>query len=123
MTGTIKTSTHNVWIEVDRETGKYYRWLYQKYSGIKLQRPSNGDHITVTMNLPISEMPAIKNLDGWAVEFNTILSPKTNGNAIWYPVSCCYAEAFRELYSMYCKDLTPLHYCIGYLGENLEKRN
>lgn len=112
MIGTIRTSKHSLWIAVDLETGKYFRYLFRKFSGIKLQRSSHDDHITVLTDIVGDFHRAYH---GFEIGFQIDMKPQTNGNAIWYPVTCPFMTRLREERKDESSYTTDLHYCIGYL--------
>lgn len=111
MIGTLNNSRRNFWIDVDLETGRYYRYLFKREFGIKLQKPSNGDHITIACGLSNVDISYISLLKYKIVEFDILPTVYTNTNAFWFDVRCDYAESFREIYNI---EEVPLHYCFGY---------
>lgn len=120
MKGTIKLYNHWGFLELDHQIGRYYRSLFKLTYGIKLQRPSNDEHITIVV--PEDNCPLIdhQNLNGMTLSF--LLSLKnlfTNGNAIWLDVESKEIENLRLSLALSPTMIRPCHFCIGYRKQNV----
>jgi len=110
------TDLYNRWgfVDLDKDLGRFCRLLFKMTYGIKLQAPSNGEHITIfdpedKANLKYCMFKGIKvsaNLD--------LTKIYTNGNAIWFDVVSADIDMIRKHYCLGEKHL-GLHYCFGYL--------
>lgn len=108
-------------LKCSHELGRYLRYLYQQFSGIKLQRPSNGEHITIVSPHENFDLTNWKWLNDTPIRFFIDLSPQTNGNAIWYPVQSHRINEIRLTMGLSEYKKIPLHFCIGYKHENESK--
>ena len=106
--------------EVDHDLGKYLRKLFLKSQGIKLQRPSHEEHITIVSQYEeISEVQRQRLLRYHenVVQFELYWDIYTNGNAYWMPIVSQGIEKIRESILLPSQPLIPLHFCIGYENE------
>lgn len=113
MQGILRVRPTWLTIELDHEIGRYYRNLFLLTYGFKLQRPSNGEHITV-----ISEKDNIQvdnEFEGIPIKFRLGTTLTTNGNAICLRVFSFEAVCIRCDYGLLYRDL---HFCIGYEKNN-----
>ena len=99
-------TTKEHYLIIDHEVGRYYRQLFLRQFGIKLQRPWRGEHITLPIRPP----------EGSRYVFELDNKLWTNGNAIWLDVICPELEGPFE-------DSRPIHFCIGYLNNDLAVTN
>lgn len=112
--GTLKYSRKWCYIEVEHDIGRYFRNLLLLSTGLKLQRPSKKEHITIVSphDSPLENKWRYK--ENAHVGFKLFSSLFTNGNAFWYEVLSC--EALKVRFKLCLeKNPIPLHLCIGYL--------
>lgn len=114
-----KVILHNHWgfLSVEHELGRYYRRLFFNTYGLKLQRPSNEEHITIISpwdNLLLSNFHCF---NGMLVKFEVVHPLYWNGNAIWLGVISEQLSDFRKSLGLSDPEI-DLHFCIGYLNRN-----
>jgi hypothetical protein len=115
---------HNRWgfLQVDYNLGKYYRRLFFNHYLIKLQRPSNEEHITIVSpwdNIVVSDL---HEQNGRQLKFEVDSSVIWwNGNAFWLDVISEQIDEFRKELGL-CEPGIGLHFCIGYLNQNEEQQ-
>lgn len=102
-------------IEVDYGLGKYLRSLFYISTDrlIKLQQPSNQEHITLISPYDSYNKTLLRDYNGLNVEFEIVTDLYTNGNAYWVPVFSKQADKIREAVGL-GKPGIPLHFCVGY---------
>lgn len=117
MQGKIKLYNHWGFLELDHQIGKYYRSLFKLSFGLKLQRPSNEEHITIVSPEDGILLSELHHLNGTTLSsaFNNVLY--SNGNALWLDVISKDIEDFRKSIGLSPAMMKPCHFCIGYLGE------
>lgn len=118
--GTIRyLDNYWVWVDVDNSLSRYLRRLFLLGHGIKLQKPSNSDHITVVTSHEKEKINTAKlgYMAGDTVSFSISLDLWTNGNAYWYPVISKDIDNFRTALGLDNPRPIPIHFCIGYLFE------
>ena len=100
--------------EVEHSVGRFYRWIILKEFGIKLQRPSNNEHVTI-----IDAHLTDKKFENRPISLRFLPSYYTNGNAIWLTVESKSIDYLRKYYKDFgrIKEFTP-HFCIGYKENN-----
>ncbi len=119
MFGIVRYSTNFAWLEVEKEFGQLYRRLFIYDYGIKLQAPSNGEHITIIGDRERDKIGSMWTyMSGKPMQFSVSSIPWSNGNAIWLDVCSCDIEDFRRTLGLDNPMEPPLHFCIGYLGAN-----
>lgn len=114
MQGKIRLYNHWGFLECDHTIGKYYRSLFLRTFGIKLERPSNDEHITIISpqdNLLLSDLHAY---NGLTLDFTTLSTVWTNGQAYWLDVVSDDIEKFRLNLGLSRHTYLGLHFCIGY---------
>lgn len=102
----------------DYDLGRLYRTLFLKTFGIKLQRPSRGEHITIIREYSyVIPLTYVNLMNRCMIQFDlTTEHIYTNGNAFWFD---CMSNDIDDIYQSLC--LTPVsnpHFCIGYLNES-----
>lgn len=118
--GTIRyLDNYWVWVDVDDSLSRYLRRLFLFGHGIKLQKPSWDDHITVVTSHEKEKLNIAKigYMAGETVSFSLSLDLWTNGNAYWYPVISKDIDDFRVVLGLENPRPIPIHFCIGYLFE------
>ena len=119
ISGIISVQTAS-WVHVvlSHDVGRYYRKLYQKFCGIKLERPKHDEHITIISPKDKYQItPENIHIFCRTVELEIILKPATNNNAIWYPVKSEDIDQIRKSLGL-GEPAIPLHYCIGYVPQH-----
>ena len=119
MFGIIRYSTNFCWLECEKDLGRMYRRLFLRSYGLKLEAPSNGEHITVVgygEKDKISQ--AWKSMEGKTLEFNLCTQLWWNYNALWLEVRSFDIEDLRTMLGLSNPMNPPLHFCIGYIGAN-----
>lgn len=115
MIGKLKVGNNWTVLEVDHEIGRYYRKLFLGTFGVKLERPSNSEHISIISPFDYVDCQSllfVYNQCLFAFELDTTIY--TNGNAFWLNVLSERLDYLRRLVSgVYEQDL---HFCIGYLN-------
>jgi len=111
--GIIRYSTNYCWLECEKDLGRLYRKLFLKDYGIKLQAPSNGEHISLITEYDIVPRPIERINEGSPIHFSLLNEIYTNGNAFWLNVISEALIAHRELFGLGLPD-RDLHFCIGY---------
>lgn len=113
--GVVNLYTNWGFVMLPHEIGRYYRFLFLKTFGLKLQRPSNGEHITIIS--PFDEI----NLKPFSWFTGRVISGKIitqeiywNGNAIWLNVESGDIDNLRQEIGL-GRPQIDLHYCLGYL--------
>lgn len=112
-----------IWVDVEESLSRYLRRLFLRGHGIKLQKPSWDDHITVVSsheksNINIEDYIIARELfEGRDISFTIELNLTTNGNAYWYPVISHELDHLREYIGLKNPREIPLHFAIGYLTE------
>lgn len=124
--GRIKLYNRWGFLECDHELGRYYRKLYEShYHGCRvLQRPSNGEHITIFSPWDNIDLSGYHRFNGYELEFEVFTKPFTNGNAVWYPVYSMDIRIFRSRLGVPSTMGKPAHFCIGYreIGNNFDNK-
>lgn len=121
MFGRIKTYNKWVFLELDHELGRFYRSLFKLEWGIKLQRPSNGEHATIISQYDFFDCSTLRSWDGIKFEFELDNDIYTNQNAFWINVfSPCLLD-WRDSLGL-DKPERDLHFCFGYQKENDSRR-
>ena len=101
--------------DVDHDVGRYLRRLFLLTYGIKLERPSNSEHITIASSYEE------KNTILWGVHEGEVVTciPDmtlwTNGTALWIPIKSDRMEEIREELGLLRVGEIPLHFCVGYI--------
>lgn len=107
--------------EISRETGRYYRRLFEMYRwGVeKALPPSNGYHITIISphELGMFDTSLWGYKSGDTIQFDILLEPQTNSNALWFPVVSKDIDDLRLKFGMPIERAIPLHFCVGYLRQ------
>lgn len=117
MFGIVNLYNHWGFINVNHELGKYYRSLFYLEYCLKLQRPSNGEHISIIFPEDGILLSDFHYLNGSRLEFELENILYWNGNALWVNVLSDDINKFRSYFNL--KEPTiPLHFCIGYLEQN-----
>lgn len=103
--------TNYMVLRVDEEVGRYYRRLFLRTFGVKLEKPVHGSHITVSrtpnyLNVPFPDVFTV-DISPQAVYYNG----ESTWPAFWLNVSCEAADIIREAYG----NPISLHYTIGYI--------
>jgi hypothetical protein len=111
--GIVRYSTNYCWVEVDKELGRLYRKLFLRDYGIKLQAPSNGEHISVITEWDSVPRPICQIYEGKIVYFSLLNQLYTNGNAVWLDIESPELLELRDLWGLGKPDRN-LHMCIGY---------
>lgn len=106
------------WVTIDHPIGKYYRKLLLLTHGIKLQRPSKDEHVTVTCWY---DRPTINPVwwgahDGMLIDMTVDSTLWWNGNAFWLIVTSPQLDDIRAQLWLDAPYI-PFHFCIGYLHE------
>lgn len=114
MNGKVKMYYRWAFLELDHEIGKYYRSLFKKSFGIKLQRPSNDEHITIISEYDNLILENYKFLDDKVCLFELDNILYTNQNAFWLNVLSDDLVKLRNLVGLGNPNF-DLHFCIGYL--------
>lgn len=117
MNGTIKLYNRWGFLEVDHQVGKYYRSLFYLAFGLKLQRPSNEEHITIVSPEDNINLANYQSLNGNVLSFDTLPFLFHNSRAIWIDVYSQDIKDFRDKLKLE-QQYIPLHFCIGYFNEN-----
>lgn len=99
------------YLAVGHDVGRYYRSLFLLTFGLKLQRPSQSEHITVISPDDEAQMNFIV---GENFSFDIELALYTNGSAIWLPVVSSDIDEMRARLGL-GEPYNSLHFCIGYL--------
>ena len=109
-------------LDINDDLGKYLRRLFLKTFGIKLQRPSNDEHITIVCPYDSMYYTTIFNwYENKPIEFDIEFTVFTNGNAFWVNVFSETLANFRKIVpGIYNQDL---HFCIGYLSNGIVEQN
>lgn len=117
MLGRIKL--HNRWgfLEVDHQVGKYYRSLFYLTYGVKLQRPSNKEHITIVSPDDNLFLGNLHHFNGNELFFCTQNIPYTNSSCIWIDVVSEDIVSFRKSIGLSPTKEIGLHLAIGYINE------
>jgi hypothetical protein len=108
--GILKPYRQWSFLTVEHELGRLYRQLFLRTYGIKLERPSNSEHITVIApqdNFDCSVLTPIE------LKFSLLSSLWHNGNAVWLDVVSPDIIQFRRSLGLTLPDV-GLHFCIGY---------
>lgn len=123
--GIVKVGYRWTVAEVDHDLGKYLRSMFLMARGVKLERPSHKEHITIVSEYEeISEIQrqSLLQHDKKNIEFTLLWDVFTNGNAYWMPIDSIDIKRIRESILLPEQPLIPLHFCIGYVGENNENQ-
>ena len=102
-------------LELEVDIGRYFRRLFLKGHGIKLEAPSWREHITVISSW---DAPLEQDFTGETIEFSIELQLWTNGNAFWYPVVSQRLNEIRFQQGL-GEPLIPFHFCFGYRSANV----
>ncbi len=104
-------------LSVDSDFRKLFARLFEKNYGLpkKLQAPSNGAHITIADPWELKGQKHEKYL-GAEVEFEVIMKPYTNGNAVWLDVVSERIIEIRNELLLSNSRFIP-HLCLGYFKE------
>lgn len=120
MIGKLKVGRNWTVLEVDHEIGRYYRKLFLRTFGIKLERPSNSEHISIISPFDSTDYTNILlPYMGELIEFDLLPTLYTNGNAFWLNVLSGRLEHLRYIVSGIFEQ--DLHFCIGYLNNGIVK--
>lgn len=111
--GQLKVRNFFIVLEIQHEIGKYYRSLFLKTFGIKLQRPSNSEHITVVSDYDKTNISNYRYLDKTIIPFDTDPFLYWNGNAVWVNIHSKELDEIREIIGL-GKPIYDFHFCIGY---------
>lgn len=111
---------YNRWgfLSVPYELGRYYRRLFLGQYGLKLQRPSNEEHITIISPWDNVDLSDRHGWNDWILKFEVKNELFYNGNAVWLDVISEEILNFRNKEFDLGAPEIGLHFCIGYLGEN-----
>ena len=94
------------------DVGRYYRRLFLGQFGLKLERPSRGEHITVISPEDHLDSDNIAVYNSSQFQFDVSLNLEWNWSAIWLPVISSDVDLFRQSLGLPPK---TLHFCIGYV--------
>ena len=120
MIGTIKVGYNWTVAEIDHELGRYLRRLFLRTFGIKLQRPSNKEHITIISEYEkLYDKLPLEKYHKKQVNFKLVLQAYTNGNAFWCPVLSMEIGEIRESTGLCYEPEYGFHFCIGYLNNGI----
>jgi len=116
MIGQINYSTNWSWLALELDLGRLYRRLFLRTFGIKLQRPSNGEHITLTSVYERQSISPwkLREYDFLSFTLGSVLW--TNGNAFWLDVLSENIIEFRTSLGL-GEPLISIHFCFGYRNE------
>jgi len=106
-------------LEVDYELGRYYRRLFLGTYKLKLERPSNEEHITIVSPWDEVDLSDRHHFNGVQLEFEVDNTLYWNGNAVWLNVISEQINEFRKSLGL-GKPGIDLHFCIGYFNRNEE---
>lgn len=117
MYGIIKLYNHWGFLECEHSIGRYYRSLFKLTFGIKLERPSNEEHITIVSpddGLLLSNMHGF---NGQKLEFELLPTLWHNESAVWLDVISTDIAIFRRRLGLLSSTDLGLHFCIGYIHD------
>lgn len=100
-------------LKIDHSVGQYYRSLFKLEFGLRLQRPSNDEHITVISphdEVDLTEHSGYNNLEMKVLRSSGLY---WNGNAVWFEVESSDIDKFRKRLGLDKQFIAP-HFCIGY---------
>lgn len=117
MVGRIKLYNHWGFLEVDHEIGRYYRSLFFLTYGVKLQRPSNKEHITIISPEDYILLSHLHAFNDSFLNFSINNLLWTNGSCFWLDVISEDIEDFRQILGLSRKKIIPFHLAVGYLGD------
>jgi len=99
---------------VGGEVAEYYAWFLRKRTGIVLQRPAWGSHVSIVRGeAPPCNTEAWKRHDGQSIELEFDPSIRTNGAHWWLKVTCDSMLDIREELGLSRTHDFSLHLTLG----------
>ena len=74
-------------------------------------------HITIISPYEACDISKFGYRSGETLMFEILMEPRTNGNAVWYPVVSQDLDDLRTYFDLPNPKPVPLHLCIGYLRD------
>lgn len=114
MIGRLKVYNHWAFLEVEHDVGRYYRRLFLRQFGLKLERPSNEEHVTVISPEDTLDFEELRLYNGQELTFEVTTDLWWNGSAVWLPVVSNDILILRSRFGLR-EQFMPQHFCIGYI--------
>lgn len=118
---------HNTWIilKVDNDFAKYYKWLIQRHTLLKIQLPKEGAHVTVLAGK--YEKPKVDGL--WKKHENAVVlfeyDPYLHFDGLYFWVTghSAFLSKIRITMGLNPTPFHPFHITIGNLKNEQDKKD